>query len=376
MAQNIPSSGLQLRSIVRSEGELELSLVDTPVQAPGEGEVLVRVEASPINPSDLFVLLGPADLSTLAASDGAVTAKVPPALMRAVAARVGQSLPVGNEGAGTVIAAGADAASQALIGRTVAMLAGAMFGQYRTVRAADVLPLPEGTKASEGASCFVNPLTALGMTETMRLEGHKALVHTAAASNLGQMLNKICLKDGIDLVNVVRSEEQAKILTDLGARQVVNSSSPSFMQELVAALSETDATLAFDAIGGGKLASQILTAMEQAQSAKAGVLGGYGSPVHKQLYIYGGLSLEPTELTRSFGMAWGIGGWLLTPFLARIGPEGAQRLRQRVVNELKTTFASHYTAEISLREVLQPEVIAAYQRKSTGEKFLINPAKG
>jgi len=375
MAQNIPSSGLQLRSTIRPEGELELSLVDAPVQAPREGEVLVRVEASPINPSDLGLLLGPADLSTLKAAGEVVTAKVAPALMRAVAPRVGQSMAVGNEGAGAVIAAGPDAASQALMGRTVAMLGGAMYSQYRTLRTADVLPLPEGTKASEGASCFVNPLTALGMTETMRLEGHKALVHTAAASNLGQMLNKICLKDGIDLVNIVRSEAQAKILKDLGARYVINSSSPSFMQELVAALSATDATLAFDAIGGGKLASQILSAMEQAQSAKAGAYSRYGSTVHKQLYIYGGLSTEPTELARSFGMAWGIGGWLLTPFMAKIGPEAAQRLRQRVVDELQSTFASHYTAEISLREALQPDVIAAYQRKSTGEKYLINPAK-
>jgi NADPH:quinone reductase-like Zn-dependent oxidoreductase len=375
MAQNIPDTGLQLRSIIRPEGELELSLVATPVQAPGEGEVLVRVEASPINPSDLGLLLGPAEMSTLKAEAGVVTAKVPPALMRAVAARVGQSMPVGNEGAGTVIAAGPDASSQALVGRTVAMLGGAMYGQYRTLRAADVLPLPEGTKASEGASCFVNPLTALGMTETMRLEGHKALVHTAAASNLGQMLNKICLKDGIDLVNIVRSEEQAAILKDIGARYILDSTSASFMEELVAALSATDATLAFDAIGGGKLASQILSGMEQAQSAKAGDYSRYGSTVHKQVYIYGGLSTEPTELTRSFGMAWGVGGWLLTPFMARIGAQGAQRLRQRVVDELKTTFASHYTAEISLREALRPDVIAAYQRKSTGEKYLINPAK-
>jgi NADPH:quinone reductase-like Zn-dependent oxidoreductase len=375
MTQNIPTSGLQLRSLIRPDGELELSLAATPVQAPGEGEVLVRIEASPINPSDLGLLLGPAEMSTLKAEAGVVTAKVPPALMRAVAARVGQSLPVGNEGAGTVIAAGPDAASQALVGRTVAMLGGAMYGQYRTLRAADVLPLPDGTKASEGASCFVNPLTALGMTETMRLEGHKALVHTAAASNLGQMLNKICLKDGVDLVNIVRSEAQARILKDIGARYVLDSTSASFMEELVAALSATDATLAFDAIGGGRLASQILSAMEQAQSAKAGDYSRYGSTVHKQVYIYGGLSTEPTELTRSFGMAWGVGGWLLTPFMARIGAQGAQRLRQRVVDELKTTFASHYTAEISLREALQPDVIAAYQRKSTGEKYLINPAK-
>jgi NADPH:quinone reductase-like Zn-dependent oxidoreductase len=376
VAQNIPTSGLQLRSIIKPEGELELSLVDTPVQAPGDGEVLVRIEAAPINPSDLGLLLGPADVSTLKAQGGKVTAQVPPAFMRAVAARVGESMPVGNEGGGVVIAAGPDAASQALVGRVVGILGGATYGQYRMLKTADVLPLHEGTTPAEGASCFVNPLTALAMTETMRMEGHKALVHTAAASNLGQMLNKICLKDGIDLVNIVRSDEQTKILKDIGAKYVLDSTSPTFMEDLVAALSATDATLAFDAIGGGKLASQILSAMEQAQSAKAGPYSRYGSSVHKQVYIYGGLSTAPTELARSYGMAWGIGGFLLTPFMAKVGAAGVQRMRQRVVDELKTTFASHYTAEISLKEALDPKVIAAYQKKSTGEKFLINPAKG
>lgn len=375
MTANIPTSGLQLRSIIKPEGVLELSLIDTPVTAPGDGDVLVRVEASPINPSDLGLLLGPADLSTAKAEGGKVTAKVPEHLMRMVAGRVGDSLPVGNEGAGVVIAAGPDAASQALVGRTVAMLGGAMYGQYRTLKTADVLPLPAGTTAAEGASCFVNPLTALGMTETMRAEGHTALVHTAAASNLGQMLNKICLKDGIDLVNIVRSDEQAKILFDIGAKYVVDSSKPSFMDDLVKALTETGATIAFDAIGGGKLASQILSGMEIAANAKAGGYSRYGSTTHKQVYIYGGLSTAPTELARSYGMFWGLGGWLLTPFLVKLGAEGTQRLRQRVVDELKTTFASHYTAEISLKAALQPEVIAAYNKKTTGEKYLINPAK-
>jgi NADPH:quinone reductase-like Zn-dependent oxidoreductase len=285
-------------------------------------------------------------------------------------------MPVGNEGAGTVIAAGPDPAAQALLGKTVAMLGGAMYAQFRTLKAGDVLPLPPGASAADGASCFVNPLTALGMVETMRREGHTALVHTAAASNLGQMLNKICLKDGVPLVNIVRSAEQAKILTDIGATHVVDSTSPSFMEDLVAALKATDATLAFDAIGGGKLAGQILSAMEQVQGAKEGAYSRYGSMRHKQVYIYGGLSLAPTELTRSFGMAWGIGGWLLTYFLMKIGPAEVQRLRQRVADELKTTFASHYTAEIGLAEALQPETIAAYNKKTTGEKYLINPSKG
>jgi NADPH2:quinone reductase len=251
-----------------------------------------------------------------------------------------------------------------------------MYAQYRTLKAADVLPLPPGATAADGASCFVNPLTALGMVETMRREGHTALVHTAAASNLGQMLNRICLQDGVPLVNIVRSREQTHILTDIGATHVVDSTSPTFLDDLTKALAETGATLAFDAIGGGKLAGQILGAMEVAVNQRATVYSRYGSSVHKQVYIYGGLDTRPTELVRSYGMAWGLGGWLLTPFLMKIGAAEGQKLRDRVAAELKTTFASHYTAEISLAEALQPEVIAAYNKRATGEKYLINPNKG
>jgi NADPH:quinone reductase-like Zn-dependent oxidoreductase len=375
-----PTSGLQLRSIIKASGELELSLVDTAVQAPAADEVLVRIEGSPINPSDLGLLLGAADMSTAKASgSGAsarVTATVPPHLLRAMEGRLDQSMPVGNEGAGVVIAAGSDPAAQALMGRTVAVLGGAMYAQYRTLKAADVLPLPADATAAEGASCFVNPLTALGMVETMRREGHTALVHTAAASNLGQMLNKICLKDGVELVNIVRSAEQAKILTDIGARHVVDSTSASFMEELTAALVETGATLAFDAIGGGKLAGQILTAMEIAAVKRMKEYSRYGSTTFKQVYIYGGLDTGPTVLNRGFGMSWGLGGWLLTPFLMKIGAAEAQKLRQRVADELKSTFASHYTKEISLAETLSLDNIAAYNKRATGEKYLINPAKG
>jgi NADPH:quinone reductase len=373
---NIPSSGLQLRTLITAGGQLELSLDDTPVAAPSGDEILIKVEAAPINPSDLGLLLGAADLSTLKTAGGKVTAQVPPQFMRAMAARVDQPLPVGNEGAGTVIAAGPGAAAQALVGKRVATFGGAMYAQYRTVQAGDVLALPADATAADGASCFVNPLTALGFVETMRLEGHSALVHTAAASNLGQMLQKICLKDGVELVNIVRSPEQAKILTDIGAKYVLDSTSSSFMEDLVAAVAATNATLAFDAIGGGKLASQILSAMEQAQAAKGGAYNRYGSNTYKQLYIYGGLDTGPTELQRSFGFTWGLGGWLLPPFLAKVGPEASQKLRQRVIDELKTTFASHYTAEISLEEALQPQVIAAYNKKATGTKYLIVPSKG
>jgi NADPH:quinone reductase-like Zn-dependent oxidoreductase len=373
-------SGLQLRSLIKKNGELELSLKEIATPEPGPDEVVVRVEASPINPSDLGLLVGAADMATAKASgtkdSPVITAKVPEAAMRAMAGRLDESMPVGNEGAGVVVKTGSSDAAKALMGKTVAVAGGAMYSQYRCLKASDCLPLPAGITPAEGASCFVNPLTALGMTETMRREGHKALVHTAAASNLGQMLNKICLKDGIGLVNIVRSQEQADILRKIGAKYVVDSTSPTFMDDLTKALTETGATLAFDAIGGGKLAGQILTCMEIAANKTAKVYSRYGSSVHKQVYIYGALDTRPTELNRAFGMSWGVGGWLLTPFLQKIGLAEITRLRQRVAAELKTTFASHYTQVVSLQEVLQLSNIAVYNKRATGEKFLINPNKG
>ena len=374
-----PQSGLQLVSLVKSNGELEISLASVPVVEPGPNEVLVRVEASPLNPSDLGLLFGWADMNTAKVSGTpghpVVTASIPANLQRMMAGRVGVAMPVGNEGAGVVIKAGASPAAQALLGRTVAMLGGSMYSQYRTLRLEQCLPLPQGTKPSEGASCFVNPLTSLGMVETMRREGHTALVHTAAASNLGQMLNRICLKDGVELVCIVRKPEQEQLLRSQGAKRVCNSSAPSFMEDLTAALAATGATIAFDAIGGGKLVSQILSCMEAVAVSKMTEYSRYGSTVNKQVYIYGGLDRGPTELARSYGMVWGVGGWLLTPFLQKIGMEGAQRLRERVVAELKTTFASHYTREISLIDALQPTIMAQYAKFGTGEKFLINPNK-
>jgi NAD(P)-dependent dehydrogenase (short-subunit alcohol dehydrogenase family) len=304
-----------------------------------------------------------------------LTARVPPAFMKAMAARVDQSLPVGNEGAGVVVKAGSSPAAQALLGKTVAILGGAMYAQYRTVKAAEALVLPAGVTPAEGASCFVNPLTVLGMIGTMRLEGHKALVHTAAASNLGQMLVKACAADGIALVNVVRNAEQEALLRGIGAEHVVDSSKPTFMDDLTSALVATGATLAFDATGGGRLAGQILTAMEAALNKTATSYSRYGSTTHKQVYIYGGLDTGPTEFNRGFGMMWGMGGWLLTYFLMKVGPAEGQRLRERVANEIRTTFASHYSHVISLDEALKPAVIAAYNRKSTGEKYLIAPHK-
>jgi NADPH:quinone reductase len=373
-------TGLQLRSLIKKSGELELSLASVPVPEPAADEVVVRVEASPINPSDLGLLVGAADMSTAKASgtkdSPVVTAKVPEGAMNAMAGRLDESMPVGNEGAGVVIETGSSDAAKALMGKTVAMIGGAMYAQYRCLKVSECLPLPAGITPAEGASCFVNPLTALGMTETMRRDGHKALVHTAAASNLGQMLNKICLKDGIGLVNIVRSAEQADILRKIGAKHVVDSTSPTFMKDLTSALVETGATLAFDAIGGGKLAGQILTCMEAAINKTAKVYNRYGSSVHKQVYVYGALDPRPIELNRAFGMAWGVGGWLLFPFLQKIGPAEGAKLRQRVVDELKTTFASHYTQVVSLQEALQLNHIAVYGKRATGEKYLINPNKG
>ena len=373
-------TGLQLRSLLKKSGELELSLANIPTPEPADDEVVVRVEATPINPSDLGLLIGPADMSTAVASgtkdQPVITAKMPDAAVKAMGARLDQSLPVGNEGAGVVVKAGSSDAAKALMGKTVSIIGGAMYSQYRCMKVRDVMELPAGTTAADGASWFVNPLTALGMTETMRRENHKALVHTAAASNLGQMLNKICIKDGIGLVNIVRSKEQADILHKIGAKHVVDSTAATFLDDLTNALVETGATIAFDAIGGGKLAGQILTCMEIGANKTAKEYSRYGSSVFKQVYIYGSLDTRPTELSRAFGLTWSVSGWLLTPFLQKIDPADIMKLRQRVASELKTTFASHYTQVVSLQEVLQLSNIAVYNKRATGEKFLINPNKG
>ncbi len=373
-------TALQLYSTVKQEGILEVSLADVPIPEPQDDEVVVRVEAAPINPSDLGLLFGPADLSTVQVSGTAdhpvVTARIPPQQQSAVVGRVDQPMPVGNEGAGVVVKAGASTPGQVLLGKTVALFGGAMYAQYRAINAAQCLVLPEGTTPAEGASCFVNPLTVLGMVGTMRLEGHTALVHTAAASNLGQMLHKVCMQEHIGLVNIVRRPEHIGLLKVLGARHVCNSSAETFLDDLTAALVETGATLAFDAIGGGRLAGQILTCMERAANKGGTGYSRYGSTIHKQVYIYGGLDRSPTEFNRTFGMAWGIGGWLLTAFLRKIGPEAAQTLRERVAAEIKTTFASHYTRTVSLAEALRLDAIAVYSKQATGEKYLMNPNKG
>ncbi|MBJ6977863.1 zinc-binding dehydrogenase [Luteimonas sp. MC1895] len=369
-------SGLELRALATSGGQLRLSLETVTLDKPGPEELVVRVEATPINPSDLGLLLGPAEVSTVRAEGTperpVLVAEIPQQRLAAIRARLDRSLPVGNEGAGTVVKAGRDV--QHFLGKKVGMLGGGMYTQLRKLRAQDCILLPDDVDVAEGASMFVNPLTALGFTETMKAEGHKAIVHTAAASNLGQMLNRICLADGIGLVNIVRSSAQAAILRGIGARHIVDSTSPGFQAELTEAIAETGATIGFDAIGGGKLAGQILQAMETAASRSGATYSPYGSDVPKQVYIYGALDTGPTMIDRTFGFAWNVGGWLLSPFLQKAGREVVGRMRQRVVDELRTTFASHYTKTISLGDALQPEILAAYERKSTGEKYLIDPS--
>ena len=373
------STYLQMFSTLTAEGELRLELKEQPMPIPGENEVLIRIEATPINPSDHGVMFGWASMASASSSgSGAGTVLSAPVSEQGMAvmkARIGQSLAVGNEGAGTVVATGTSELAKSLDGKVVAAMGGGMYGQYRCVDASVCLPLLDDHTAKDGASSFVNPLTALCMIETMNLEGHTALVHTAAASNLGQMLNRICLDGGIDLVNIVRKDEQETLLREMGAKYVCNSSKDSFMADLTDAIHATGATLAFDATGGGTLASTILSAMEAAAARTPGAYSIYGSVKHKQVYLYGGLDTSPTTLNRGYGMAWGVGGWLLPNFLARVGQEVATRLRTRVATEMKTTFASHYTNEISLAEALDADIVAQYNSKSTGKKFLVCPQK-
>ena len=375
MSENVSK---QIRSEVTKEGKLLIYVESTAMPEPKEDEVLIRIEASPINPSDLGLLIGPADVSSMSVSgegeNAVVTMDIPEGLLRMLETRLDQSLPVGNEGGGVVVKAGSKDLED-LIGKTVGVAGGSMYSQYRCVNAASCFVMHDGVTSAESASCFVNPLTALGMVETMRLENHSALVHTAAASNLGQMLIKICLDEDVPLVNIVRKEEHVEKLNSLGAKFVCNSSKETFMQDLVSALVETGATIGFDATGGGKLSGQILTAMEVAANQTATEYNRYGSNTFKQVYIYGGLDRSPTTLNRAFGFSWGLGGWLLTPFIGRVGPERFEELKQKVADEIKTTFASHYTKEISLEEVLQPENINVYSKQATGEKYLVNPNK-
>ncbi len=388
MTETFPTKSLQLSSLVEhldspglpaegQGGRVVMFLNEVEVAPPGDDEVIVRVEAAPINPSDLGLAFGGADISA-AVSEGtpirpAISAPIAASVMRSAVGRVGMALPVGNEGAGTVVAAGSSDAAQALLHKTVAVAGGGMYAQYRRVKASICAELPEGTSAVEGASSFVNPMTVLGMLETMRMEGHTAIVHTAAASNLGQMLNRVCIDEGVPLVNVVRRAGQQDLLREAGAKYVCNTESDTFMADLTEAIAATSATLGFDAVGGGRLAGQILAAMEAAAVAKMPAFSRYGSDTHKQVYIYGSLDRGPTELHRSFGMSWGLGGWLLTPLLAKIGPAAVDAMRRKVTSNLKTLFASSYTREVSLAEALSLDAVKDYARQGTGSKYLIRP---
>ena len=371
----------EIRSEITSEGKLNLSIVTTDVPTPSDDEVLIKVEASPINPSDLGLLISfAADLDSISSQgsgDNTVTSMgIHPGLMQSMKPRIDKSMKVGNEGGGVIVDAGKNAKN--LIGKTVGVAGGAMYSQYRCLPAMSCLVMNEGTTSAEAASSFVNPLTALGFTETMKLENHSALVHTAAASNLGQMLVKICLADDIPLVNIVRKEEHVELLKNLGAKYICNTSDENFMKNLIDCLVETGATLGFDATGGGnegKLAGQILSAMEVAANKNATEYSRYGSDTYKQVYIYGGLDPTPTVLNRSFGLSWGLGGWLLTPFIGRVGTEKFQEMRDRVAREITTTFASSYTKEVSLEEMLEPDAIKTYAKQATGTKYLVTPHK-
>ena len=370
-------ANIQLVSTISADNKLTLSLQDIDMPQPGANEVVVRIEAAPLNPSDQAVLFSAADMSTATQSGTeerpVITADVPAQFMPALKTRVGKDTPVGNEGAGTVVAAGSSPAAQALMGKTVAVIGGGTYRQYLSANVQSCLVLKDGTTAKEGASSFVNPLTALAMVETMRAEGHKAIIHAAAASSLGQMLNRICMADGIDLINIVRKEEQETLLRDMGAKYVVNSSKDSFLADLTAAIIETGATIAFDPIGGGQLASDILNCMEAAITRDVEEYNVYGSNTFKQVYVYGGLNRGPITLNRNFGFAWGVNGFLLFNALGKLGTETVMSMRKRVAEEITTTFASRYTHEVSLAEALQLDSIAAYSKQATGEKYLITP---
>ena len=365
---------LQMQSCVHENGTVECAVKEVEVTEPSGDEVLVEIDAAPINPSDLGLMFGAADPSSAQETerDGqpAIVLEVPPAAMRAMAPRIGHWMPVGNEGSGRVIAAGEDESAQALLGKRVGMFGGEMYAGYRCLPSGQCLAFPDAISAEQAASCFVNPMTALGFLETREMEGQKGIVHTAAASNLGQMLVRLCQADDIPLVNIVRSEEQVQLLTSMGAQWVLNSQSDEFMKELVDALVATGATLAFDAIGGGRLVNRILTAMELA-AAQTGPWSRYGSEEPKQAYIYGQLDLGATELTRGYGWVWSVSGWLLTPFMKRAGPDRVGRMRERVLREIDTTFESRYSSRISLQNAMTAEAAKAYGARKTGQKTLL-----
>lgn len=373
-AAPLPASGRQLRSTLAADGTLSIAVTEVPVTPPGQGQVLVRIEAAPINPSDLMTLFASADPAALRRQGDGTSFTLAPEDAARNAGRIGQPLSVGLEGAGTVIGAGPGA--EHLLGRRVAALSltSGTWGDYAVVGAQDCMPLAEEVTTREGAGLFCNPMTAMAIVETVRLEGHRALIHTAAASNLGQMLARLCLEDGMPLVNVVRRREQVDLLRNLGAVWVVDSSLPTFAEDLREAIAETGATIAFDAIGGGTSAQTLLSAMEDVAAARLPAFSPYGSAENKQVFLYGHLDPAPIALDiKGLGMIWELRHWAMPATMARVSPERAMEMTLRVAGGLKTTFASHFSREVSLDDMLDPDVLRACARTATGEKYLLNP---
>jgi NADPH2:quinone reductase len=368
----MPTTGKQLFTTLAGNGTLTVEVAETQFPDPTGNQVLVKMEAAPINPSDLALLLGQADLDNGSYSHGKLVAKMPEPFHSAMKGRHDQRMPVGNEGAGTVIATGDSDMAKALMGQRVACVPGHAYSQYAIADAAMCLPLGD-ISAEDGASAFVNPMTALGFAENAKMDGQKAIVHAAAASNLGQMLVMICQVDDLELVNIVRKTEQAQILRDLGAKWVVNSSAPDFMAKLCEAIDATDAFYGFDPIGGGTTVDACFKAMERVAVGKMKDYNRYGSNQQKRMFIYGRLDTGPTILTPSYGFGWTLSGWLLTPFLAQAGMETMVRMRQRVLAGLTSTFASSYKQKVTLEQMLEKDAAIDYRQMKTGEKYLVTP---
>ena len=366
------TTGKQLFTTLAPDGTLTVEIAETEFPEPKGSQVLVRMEAAPINPSDLAILTGAADFENAEYSPGKVVAKMPEPFNSGQKARHGQRLPAGNEGAGTVVAAGDSAVAQALVGQRVACVPGSAYAEYAIADAAMCLPLGDHG-AEAGASSFVNPMTALGFVENAKMDGQKAILHTVGASNLGLMLNRICEEDGMELVNIVRKADQAQLLKDQGAKWVVNSSDADFMDQLRAAIDATGAFYGFDPVGGGQMVDSCFKAMEQVAVRKMSEYSRYGSNQQKRMFIYGRLDFGPTILTPSYGFGWTLSGWLLTPFLQTAGMETVMRMRKRVLDNLGTTFASSYKRKVSLEEMLTKDAILDYRRMATGEKYLVTP---
>ncbi len=366
------TTGQQIFTTLAKDGTLTVEVATSEFPDPTGNQVLVRMEAAPINPSDLALLFGAADLENAEYSDGKIVATMPEPFNSGSKGRHGQRLPVGNEGAGTVVAAGDGEMAQKLMGQRVACVPGNAFSEYALAEAPMCLPLGD-VSSEDGASAFVNPMTALGFVETAKAEGQSAILHNAAASNLGQMLVKICAEDDIALVNVVRKDAHVDLLKGLGAKHIVNSSDDDFMKQLRGAIDATDAYFGFDPIGGGSSIDHSLKAMEQVAASKMSEFSRYGSNQDKKMYNYGRLDLSPTILTPSYGLNWTVSGWLLTPFLAKAGMETVVRMRTRVLKGITSTFASSYKEKVTLAGMLKKDAALDYRAMKTGEKYLVTP---